>query len=148
MPKENFLILNEIKTNVWEVFFFLESNVRVGKFFRTWLVSSGSFHWTQAKPLFLGESHILVHTFSGYFHFSPYILFFSAFSLYPEKCFSFWSLPLHQKWRKLTWQMARINNTKLMSMWFKLIIKNVFLELINAMSESKLKKIILLILTK
>ena len=39
------------------------------------------------------------------------------------------------------WQTAGINNTKLMSTWPKLIIKNVML-------ASKLKKINLLILTK
>ena len=44
--------------------------------------------------------------------------------------------------------MAGINNTKLMSMWPKLIVKKCFLALKKAMSASKLKKINLLILTK
>ena len=68
--------------------------------------------------------------------FSPYIFrrfpfyslhfIFTTFSPYLKKRFSFWSLSLHQKQRKLMWQTAGINNTKLMSTWPKLIIKNVF----------------------
>ena len=72
-----------------------------------------------------GEKPLLVPTFLGDSHFSPYIYFY-VFSPYPEKRFSFWSLSLHHKWRKLTWQTVGINNTKLMSTWPKLIIKNVF----------------------
>ena len=94
-----------------------------------------------------GEKPLLVPTFSGDSHFSPYI-FFPVFSPYPEKRFSFWSISLHQKRRKLTWQTAGINNTKLMSTWPKLIIKKCFLALKNATSASKLKKKNLLILTK
>ena len=69
-----------------------------------------------AYTFFKGEKQILVPTFSANFRFSPY----------PEKRFPFWSLPLHQKWRKLTCQMVGINNTKLIFTWPKLIIKNVF----------------------
>ena len=64
----------------------------------------------------VGEKHILVPTFLGDSHFSSY----------PEKCFPFWSLPLHQKRKKLTWQTVGINNIKLMYTWFKLIIKKNF----------------------
>ena len=40
------------------------------------------------------------------------------------------------------WQMVGINNTKLISMWPKLIKKKCFLALKNATLASKLKKLI------
>ena len=76
------------------------------------------------------KKYILVPTFLDDSHFNPYILFLSL--LVPKKRFPFWFLLLHHKRKKLMWQKTRINNTKLMSTWLKLIIKNVT-------SASKLK---------
>ena len=75
------------------------------------------------------QSHIFFYKLIDYrrkAHFSPYILFLPLLVPILKKRFPFWSLSLHQKQRKLTWQTVGINNTKLMSTWPKLIIKNIF----------------------
>ena len=72
---------------------------------------------------FLGGKHILVPTFSGYFHFSFYILFLPLLVSILKNASRFGSCHYIRNREK---QRVEINNIKLISMWPKLIIKIIF----------------------
>ena len=124
----NLVTISEIKLNIQSqnILYLtsLATKLEIADRFKFWKIKmSIIFIFTNFN---IDEKSLLVPIFSDDSHFSPYILFLLLLVIVLKNTSRFSLCRYIKNRKKLTWQTAEINNTKLISTWPKLIIKNIF----------------------